>query len=79
MGAKSCRTIPYPKEWIYDHGWFWNEQYLLQAFLMYNDSFEIVWSGSMMHNFYSDKLKNVFRSYTTTYENPGSLWIRKLL
>jgi hypothetical protein len=31
--------LPYPKEWVYDLGWFWNEQYLLQAFLMFNQSF----------------------------------------
>jgi hypothetical protein len=30
----------YPKEWIRKMAVFWNEQYLLQAFLSFNDSFE---------------------------------------
>ena len=70
--------LPYPKEWVYDLGWFWNEQYLLQAFLMFNQSFEIMWSGSMMHNYHPDKLKDVFYSYSNTNSNPGSFWIKKV-
>lgn len=70
--------LPYPKKWVYEYGWFWNEQYLLQVFLMYNNSFEIIWSGSMMHNYHSDKLDKVFRSYDSVNGNPGSFWIRKI-
>ncbi len=29
----------YPYEWIAGRNWFWNEQYLLLAFLMYNQAF----------------------------------------
>ena len=32
----------YPDEWIFERGQTWNEQYVLQAFLMYNRSFEIM-------------------------------------
>jgi hypothetical protein len=28
---------------------FWTEQYLLQAFLTFNDSFEILWTSHFMH------------------------------
>jgi hypothetical protein len=31
----------YPEDWIFREGLTWNEQYLLQAFLMYNDSFRV--------------------------------------
>src|SRR5688572_32984370 len=31
----------YPKRWVVD-GRFWDEQYLLQAFLAFNDSFEVL-------------------------------------
>ena len=37
----------YPRMWLEDVGIMWNEQYLLLAFLMFNDSFEILWSGSI--------------------------------
>src|SRR2546426_59246 len=32
----------YPRSWVRDYNIFWNEQYLLLAFLMFNDQFEIV-------------------------------------
>jgi len=31
----------YPRAWVIDRHWHWNEQYLLYAFLRMNDSFEI--------------------------------------
>ena len=37
----------YPEKWVYD-GWAWNEAYLLRAFLMFNDSFEIVLDPSFL-------------------------------
>jgi hypothetical protein len=35
----------YPKEWILRDYKFWNEQYLLQAFLMFNEAFGVMWGG----------------------------------
>ncbi len=40
----------YPKNWVLKSGRFWNEQYLLQAFLACNDHFEVLWSGSYFHS-----------------------------
>jgi len=37
----------YPEKWVYD-GWAWNEAYLLRAFLMFNDRFEIVLDPSYL-------------------------------
>jgi len=31
----------YPRDWIFNRGQTWNEQYLLQAFLMHNDRYRI--------------------------------------
>jgi predicted O-methyltransferase YrrM len=39
--------LPYPKVY-YDTQTYWNEQYLLQAFLAYNTRFEVVWAGNYM-------------------------------
>lgn len=36
----------YPKDWIIRNRNFWTEQYLLQAFLTYNNQFEVLWCGS---------------------------------
>jgi SAM-dependent methyltransferase len=75
----------YPKKWIFEDRYFWNEQYILQAFLSFNFDFEILWSSSYMHLNYSDRLKAFFPSYTNLREDypnypqvwPSSLWFRR--
>ncbi|MBX9693637.1 MAG: class I SAM-dependent methyltransferase [Cyanobacteria bacterium] len=68
----------YPREWIFKHLRFWNEQYLLQAFLTHNSAFEVVWGGSFMHLKHSDRLAKAFRSYSPKTTWPGSFWIRRV-
>ena len=65
----------YPKEWVLRRHRFWNEQYLLQAFLALNQSFEILWTGSYMHLNYPDKLEVAFSSYNRNERWPGSFWM----
>jgi len=67
----------YPKGWVLSQHRFWNEQYLLQAFLAFNNVFEILWAGSFMHLYHSDLLKNAFNSYNSNINHPGSFWIRR--
>lgn len=67
----------YPKKWIFEFRKFWNEQYLVQAFLMFNPNFEIIWSGAHMHAKQKNLLARAFRSYDPN-KTPGSLWIRKI-
>ena len=38
----------YPREWVVDFGWGWNEQYLVQALLEGSDSFEVLWPGHFL-------------------------------
>lgn len=68
----------YPKVWVLKNHTFWNEQYLLQAFLISNDSFEIVWPASYMHLNFSEKLEVAFKSYKKEDRWPGSFWMRKI-
>lgn len=68
----------YPKDWILKSHLFWNEQYILQAFLAFNNSFEILWGSSYMHLEHSDMLQNSFKSYRKDKSWPGSFWIRKI-
>jgi predicted O-methyltransferase YrrM len=74
----------YPKIWVLKMRRFWNEQYLVQAFLAFNNAFEVLWCGSYMHLKHHDKLAEAFSSYNratvwSTYR-PGatSIWIRKI-
>ena len=67
----------YKKEFI-DNRRFLNEQYLLQAFLSFNNYFEILWGGSYMHTKHPDKLEKAFNTYDRNSVWPGSFWIRKI-
>jgi len=68
----------YPKDWtLYKHR-FWNEQYLLQAFLAFNKKFEILWAGNYMSTRYPNRIAQSFSSYLPNKTLPGSLWIRKI-
>ena len=66
----------YPKNWVFDEYRFWAEQYLLHAFLMFNDSFEVVYSNSYMGEKHSKEVKKVF-SQSPFYKG-GSIWLRKI-
>lgn len=67
----------YPKDWVLRLHRFWTEQYLLQAFLTFNESFEVLWAGSWMHLRHPDKLEAAFSSYSRDERWPGSFWMRK--
>ena len=68
----------YRKKWVLKEHVFWNEQYLLQAFLAFNNSFEILWAGSYMHINHSNELKTAFSSYDPQPRWPGGFWVRKI-
>jgi predicted O-methyltransferase YrrM len=68
----------YPQDWILKNFRFWTEQYLLQAFLEFNDSFEILWAGHYFHLKYPEKLEEAFKSYNREKILPASFWIRRI-
>jgi len=68
----------YPKQWVKDWHRFWNEQYILQAFLSFNSAFEVLWAGSYMHLYHKDKLSNAFNSYDPNQNWPASFWLRRV-
>jgi len=67
----------YPKDWLFRNKCFWTEQYLLQAFMAFNDSFQIIWAGSFMNYRHPDLLSSAIASYRRGETLPGSFWIRK--
>ncbi|MDD2822989.1 MAG: class I SAM-dependent methyltransferase [Candidatus Daviesbacteria bacterium] len=66
----------YPKDWILKEHRLWAEQYLLQAFLMFNDTFEVIYSNSFMGYKHSKKVKNIFSN--SPFYKGGSIWIQKI-
>lgn len=67
--------IEYPRSWVVDEHRFWNEQYLLQAYLVDNARVEVLWGGAWMHLKHPDELRKAIASYTAAGP-PGSFWFR---
>lgn len=67
----------YRRNWVLGSKLFFNEQYLLHAFMSFNDSFEVLWAGSYMHLRHPTELEKAFSSYDSSQHWPGSFWIRK--
>lgn len=67
----------YPRDWILEKHFFWNEQYILQAFLNSNSSFSILWMGNYIHKKYPSALQDAFPSYDPKTSCPGSFWMQK--
>jgi hypothetical protein len=65
----------YPREWIFDENRSWNENYILRAFLMHNDQYEIVFFNSAFASIADSEDRN---QCPTFFKNSGgSLWLRK--
>jgi hypothetical protein len=67
----------YPQPWFLEEHRFWNEQYLLQAFLIGNQMFEVLWAGNYMHQHHPEALEQAIPSYDRTTRQPGSFWLRR--
>lgn len=66
----------YPAKWITEDVRFWNEQYLLEAFLTHNDQWEIIGALSFLKHKHFDRLKAVVPALTQR-TRPGSFYMRK--
>lgn len=68
------RGFEYPEWWV-EQGWYWNEDYVLRAFLAYNDSWEIYlfnhYAGEVFKEFIAERMPLCLK-------NPGgSLYLRR--
>lgn len=75
-----------PKQWLVDHQWFWTEQYLLHAFLMFNHSFEVVWTGNYLSQLHPEQFQKILSGEENPIptpprndrsQRPKSAWIRR--
>ncbi len=67
--------FPYSRAHLED-AHFWNEQYLLQAFLAENESWEILIGAQAVARAYPERLAAVIPSFAHG-ASPGSFWIRR--
>jgi hypothetical protein len=64
----------YPPQWVLDEGLSWNEQYLVQAFLMGNRIYRVRLAMGML----SMEAREEMRALLSEVMFGGSLWIEKL-
>ena len=67
----------YPKKWIVEEVRFWNEQYLLEAFLSHNTSWKIIGALNYLRHNHYEELKRV-APFLTVDREPGSFYIQKI-
>ena len=70
----------YLDRWLIDEVKFWNEQYLLEAFLSCNTQFEIVLALNFLSHAHPAKLVEKFPMLRGSVEQcePRSFWVRKI-
>jgi len=66
----------YPEYWVRQR-LFWSEQYMVQAFFMYNYEFEIIWATHFMHLSNQEEIKKVFRDFAESSYPLSSFWARR--
>jgi hypothetical protein len=62
----------YHDDWIFNEGLSWNEQYILQAFLMHNDAYRVRIANHML---WTERPNNLAELYGM---DGGSIWLEKL-
>lgn len=67
----------YRREWVMEKCLFWNEAYMLQAFLAYNDSFQVLLSSCSLDAYHREALAEAFDRYDPA-RRPGSIWLGRV-
>jgi len=76
--------ISLPKHYpsvYFENELYWNEQYLLQAFLAFNSGFEIIWPGNYMMLNHPNILLDIFPEFKVMRQHfplsePSSFWMQ---
>ena len=66
----------YPKPW-YEQGRYWNEIYMMKAFLSYNNAFKILFWNNYMTQYVNQK--NIKTNLVNNGHFGGSLYLRKII
>jgi hypothetical protein len=71
----------YPRVYFEENYYYWNEQYLLQAFLAFNSKFEVMWPGNYMMLRHPERVRAAFPEFDAMREDyptsePSSFWMR---
>jgi hypothetical protein len=64
----------YPKDWVLERGYSWNEQYLVHALLIDSIGFEVVFASCFAAQRYPHQIRAIFGKPCSG----GSLWLRRV-
>jgi hypothetical protein len=67
----------YPLWWITERTLFWNEQYLLQAFLTQNTDFQTLFANNYMRLNHLEQVKKIFPA-CPNYDYAQSFWVQRV-
>src|SRR5207253_7978771 len=67
----------YPRDWMEHGNQFWNEAYLVHAFLLFNSAFRFLWASAFMQEHHADVLTRQF-PYFRVDHRLSSLWIERM-
>jgi hypothetical protein len=68
----------YPLDLLMLHRFFWNEQYLVEAFLAFNDSFRILLPVNHLQDRFPDRIRALCPQQTPNRIVPASFWLRRV-
>lgn len=64
----------YPRSWFEEMQYYWAEQYLLQAFLAYNEAFDVLLPGSALARDRAERMAAAIPSFFPEVR-PGAFWL----
>jgi hypothetical protein len=68
----------FPQNWVKQLKLFWNEQYLLHAFLLFNDQYEALLGNQLLERTRLEEARRFFPWYPEAAQfGGGSFWIRR--
>jgi predicted O-methyltransferase YrrM len=65
----------YPRDWLVNKRWGWNEQYLVQSLLEAPSAYEVLWAGHYLQRTMSD-FQGQFPNWRPN-SRAGSLWLQR--
>lgn len=66
----------YPRVWFEEMEYYWAEQYLLQAFLAFNEAFDVILPAQALAREHPDRLKAVVPSFGPGV-SPAAFWLAR--
>ena len=73
-----CTPYDYPDHWLETFGRFWNEQYLVEAYLAFNNNYEILYPLAALWLEQKDTMTNICPpADRVQIIQPTSFWIRR--